>query len=65
MMSWRHALGAAGLLAAGAAVTAGHPALVWVAIGLLVLSMGLRLFVAICKRLVPPRKDGMSAGEDG
>jgi len=65
MMSWRHALGAAGLLAAGAAVTAGHPALVWVAIGLLVLSLGLRLFVAICKRLMPSRKDGMSAGEDG
>jgi hypothetical protein len=65
MMSWRHALGAAGLLVAGAAVAAGHPVLVWVAIGLLVLSLGLRLFVAICKRLMPPPKDGMSAGEDG
>ena len=64
-MSWRHALGAAGLLAAGAAVAAGHPALVWVAIGLLVLSLGLRLFVAICKRRTPPRKDGMSAEVDG
>ena len=41
MMSWRHALGAAGLLVAGAAVAAGHPVLVWVAIGLLVLSLGL------------------------
>lgn len=63
-MSWRHALGAAGLLAAGTAVAADHQVLVWVAIGLLVLSLGLRLVVAICKRLIPPSKDGVSAGED-
>jgi hypothetical protein len=65
MMSWRQPLGAAGLLAAGAAVAGGHPALVWVALGLLVLSLGLRLCAAICKRLMPPREDGMSAREDG
>ena len=64
MIPWRQVLGAAGLLIAGAAVAAGQTALVWGAIAILAVSLGLRLFAAICKRRAASRMDSLSAGED-
>jgi hypothetical protein len=64
VIPWRQVLGAAGLLIAGAAVAAGQTALVWGAIAILAVSLGLRLFAAICKRRAASRMDNLSAGED-
>lgn len=64
MIPWRQVLGAAGLLIAGAAVAAGQTVLVWGAITILAVSLGLRLFAAICKRRAASRMDSLSAGED-
>jgi hypothetical protein len=45
-------------------VAAGQTALVWGAIAILAVSLGLRLFAAICKRRAASRMDSLSAGED-
>jgi hypothetical protein len=65
VIPWRQAVGAVGLLASAAAVAAGQTALVWGAIAILAVSLGLRLVAAICKRRAASRPDSVPAGEDG
>ena len=63
MISWRQVFGAAGLLIAGAAVAAGQTALVWGAVAILAVSLGLRLFAAICKRRAASRRTACLPGK--